>query len=71
MLLGIGWIPVILVDRAEYLWPYIDKHYSLTSFGLIWFWDIGLPSLGLTAISVLIQIVRLAQWEMAQSGPKE
>jgi hypothetical protein len=70
VLLGIGLLPFFVADAVAKLWPVLDSHESITAFMAAWGWDIGLPSLGLTAISIIIQIFRLAQWEMHRSDPK-
>jgi hypothetical protein len=70
ILLGIGWLPFFVANAVARLWPVLDNHEKVTAFMTAWGWDIGLPSLGLSAISIIIQIFRLAQWEMHRSEPK-
>lgn len=71
VLLGIGWLPFFAANEAAGLWPSLDQHEGIVAFMTAWGWDIGLPCIALAAISIAIQIVRLAQWEMRQGETKE
>lgn len=71
MVLGIGWLPLFAADLALRIWPYLNEHYQLAAFGMAWGFDVAFPSIVLAGISILIQIIRLAQWEMRQGETKE
>jgi hypothetical protein len=71
VLLGIGWLPLFAADVVLRFWPHLNDRYQLAAFGMAWGFDVAFPSIVLAGISILIQIVRLAQWEMHQGEPKE
>jgi hypothetical protein len=71
VLLGIGWSPLLIADLLLRWWPAANSNYAIAAFGMWWLPDVSVPSTLLTGLSIMIQLVRLAYWEMRQGEPRD